>query len=300
MRNFFVGRAVVVTIILAILGIGFLVSLLFKKEVSVVPVPVVKVDTNGVQTIIGKSVEGRNIEAYKYGSGKDSLVFVGGIHGGYEWNSALLAYRVMDYLKANPGVVPENMTVTIIPSANPDGLYKIIKKEGRFLASDVPTNTSNSPGRFNANGIDLNRNFDCKWQPKSTWQSKTVSAGTKPFSEPEAAAIRDFAISNKPLAIVFWHSQSGAVYASQCEDGILPETLNIMNAYAKASGYKSVPEFDAYETTGDSEAWLAKVGIPSITVELKTHEGLDWEQNLAGTRALFEYYGNKSVVNKIP
>ncbi|KND50319.1 MAG: Carboxypeptidase A1 precursor [Parcubacteria bacterium C7867-003] len=300
MRNFFVGRAVGIVIVLVILSIGFLVSSLNKKEKPVVEAPVVKVNTNGELAIIGKTIEGRNIEAYKYGDGETHLVFVGGVHGGYEWNSILLAHKFMDYLKANPSVVPSNITVTVIPSANPDGLYKIIKKEGIFLASDIPANTNTSPGRFNANGIDLNRNFDCKWQPKSTWQSKTVSAGTKPFSEPEALAIKNFVEEKNPEAVVFWHSQSGAVYASQCENGILPETLNIMNAYAKASGYRAVPEFDAYETTGDSEAWLAKIGIPSITVELKTHEGLDWEQNLAGTKALFEYYESRDLVNKTP
>ena len=63
-----------------------------------------------------------------------------------------------------------------------------------------------------------------------------------------------------------------------------------MNAYSRASGYPAVKSFDAYETSGDAEGWLASIGIPTVAVELKTHETIEWEQNLAGVMALFEYY----------
>ncbi|MEK7514514.1 MAG: hypothetical protein AAB587_01715, partial [Patescibacteria group bacterium] len=95
-------------------------------------------------------------------------------------------------------------------------------------------------------------------------------------------------------AVIFWHSQANAVYASECEKGILPETLDIMNAYSKASGYQSVKSFDSYEITGDAEGWLASIKIPAITVELKTHEAIEWERNLLGIKALLTYYGEKS------
>jgi hypothetical protein len=83
------------------------------------------------------------------------------------------------------------------------------------------------------------------------------------------------------------------VYASECEKGILPETLTVMNTYSKASGYPAVSSFDAYPISGDVEGWLASIGIPAITVELKTHETIEWERNLAGVKALLEYYRSK-------
>ncbi|MDA1334643.1 MAG: hypothetical protein O2794_01340 [bacterium] len=49
-------------------------------------------------------------------------------------------------------------------------------------------------------------------------------------------------------------------------------------------------QFDAYEITGDAEGWLASINIPAITVELKTHETIEWSQNKAGIEALFKYY----------
>lgn len=240
-------------------------------------------------SLIGRSVQGRDIQEYTYGDGSKHIVFVGGMHGGYEWNSVLLAYRLMDHLKGGKDTVPANLKITVIPDLNPDGTYEIIGKEGRFSESDVPEG-DHASGRFNANGVDLNRNFDCHWKPEGTWKGKTVSAGSAPFSEPEARALREFVLMEKPDAVVFWHSKASAVYASECDDGILPVTRAIMDAYAGATGYDAVESFDAYPVQGDSEGWLASVGIPAITVELSTHESIEWEKNLSGVKALLEYF----------
>ena len=286
----FSKKIVVAIVILAVFAVGISVFFVFRNN-KPEPVPEVVSKLNPEKKIIGKSVQGREIESYTYGGGDTHIVFVGGMHGGYEWNSVLLAYQFIDYLKANPNVIPENLTITVIPSANPDGVYKVIGKEGRFAIADVPAGIAEAPGRFNANTVDLNRNFDCKWQATSTWQNKLESAGTAPFSEPEAKAIRDFVLKNKPAAVIFWHSKSNAVYASECKKGILPETLNIMNIYSKASGYPAVKSFDSYVVTGDAEGWLASINIPAITVELQTHETVEWNRNLAGALAIFKYFG---------
>ena len=294
--SFFTKRILTaVLLIVAVIGIGVFAFVGLSKKPSEIPPAVTPRSSEPTEEVIGQSVEGRAITAYTYGAGKTRLLFVGGVHGGYEWNSVLLAYQVMDYLAANLEVIPKNLSLTIIPSANPDGVYTVTGKEGRFAITDVATDKEVlASGRFNANTVDLNRNFDCKWKPKSTWQQKIVSAGNAPFSEPEAAAIRDFALTNKPAAVIFWHSKSNAVYASECEKGILPETLDIMNAYANAAGYPSVNSFSAYAITGDAEGWLASIGIPAITVELSTHETIEWEKNLAGVKALFDYYGKRA------
>ncbi|HEX9722024.1 MAG TPA: M14 family metallopeptidase [Candidatus Paceibacterota bacterium] len=269
-------------------ALGFFVLRQEPEPASVVEQP----ESGPKREVIGSSVQGRDIEAYAYGNGGTHVAFVGGIHGGYEWNSVLLAYEFMDYLQENPNAVPNNITVSVIPNANPDAVFIIIGREGRFELSNVPSGDK-SAARFNANNVDLNRNFDCKWQPQSTWRGAVVSAGTAPFSEPEAKAIRDFVLEHRPDAVVFWHSQANAVYASECENGILPETLDIMRAYAGAAGYQAIKKFDAYEITGDAEGWLALLGIPAITVEFSTHETIEWQRNLAGIEALLEHYAEQ-------
>ena len=291
MLPFFTVRVLVSIVAFVALAIGAFVYTVFHLEPPPPPPVAVEVEEQWpVHTAIGASVEGRAIDAYTFGSGSTHLVFVGGIHGGYEWNSVVLAYAFVDYLNTHSDIVPKNLKLTIIPSANPDGVYKIVSKEGRFTVADVPASFDESAGRFNARGVDLNRNFDCKWQPESTWRQKVVSAGTKPFSEPEALALRDFLVRGNPAAVVFWHSQANGVYASQCENGILPKTLDMMNMYAQAAGYPAYKTFDAYATTGAAEDWLASIGIPAITVELSTHETIEWEKNLAGVKAVLDYF----------
>jgi len=292
------ARWVVAVIISILIALAILFATLHDQTQYLLPENEQQEERQPEHKTIGWSVEGRAIEARTYGQGDTELLFVGGIHGGYEYNSVLLAHRFMDYLDANPESVPDNLTVTVIPSANPDGLYEVTGGEGRFAAADISVDTKDGTGRFNANDVDLNRNFNCKWKPESMWRGNTVSAGSEAFSEPEARAIRDFVLAHDPAAVVFWHSQSDAVYASECEDGILPETLAVMNAYSRASGYPAVDSFDAYEITGDAEGWLASIGIPAITVELSTHETVEWERNLAGTTALFSYFEQKADTAK--
>lgn len=292
-----------IAIIGMVIGIIVLLTVAFfllqPKEVE--PEPIAEVVPEVIEapapvwperSVIGSSVEGRSIEAYRFGDGDTNLLFVGGIHGGYEWNSIALAYEMIDYLTNDTNRVPENLSISIIPNLNPDGLFLATGREGR-ITYDENLGTrmhADGIGRMNANGVDLNRNFACKWAPESTWRSQVVSAGTSAFSEPEAVALRDYVTSIAPDAVVFWHSQANNVYASECEDGVLPETLAVMETYASAAGYGEVPVFDAYPITGDAEGWLASLGIPAVTVELGSRTSIEWSRNLAGTEALIEYY----------
>src|SRR3990167_4412116 len=244
------------------------------------------------KTIIGKSIAGRDITAYHYGTGTAEILFVGGIHGGYSWNTALVAYEAMDYLKANPNIIPENVKATVIPVLNPDGLQKVVGTSTvKFAQADVSSSQEVQIfGRFNANDVDLNRNFDCDWQKDGKWQSKTVSGGSEAFSEPESQAVKNYIETRNPKAVVGWYSAAGGVFASSCHNGVLPETLTLTNVYAKASGYPAYEDFNFYEITGDMVNWLAKKKIPAISVLLTNHTGIEWTKNQAGIKAILEYY----------
>lgn len=249
------------------------------EPVIVPPVtpPVVTPVATSSTAVIGTSVEGRPITAHTFGTGATNLLFVGGIHGAYEGNSVRLADAMIEHLHENPALVPSNTTVHIITTLNPDGYARA-------------ASASDQARRFNANGVDLNRNFDCKWAPESSWRGQTVSAGSAPFSEPEAAALRDYVAQINPTAAIFWHSVANNVYASECENGILPKTLTLMTTYAEAANYGQVEQFDAYPITGDVEGWLASIGVPAITVELETRDSIEWERNLAGTLATINLF----------
>lgn len=293
-------NTIIAIIVVVLLGFGIYYFINSSNKVEVVnnqiststlPVASSTTPVTKTETVLGKSVGGRDITAYHYGTGSTEILFVGGIHGGYAWNTSLLAFQLMDYLKANPNVVPVNLKITVIPVLNPDGLNKVVGTSTRFLASDVSkVQATVVAGRFNGNEVDLNRNFDCDWQTNATWQNKAVSGGSTVFSEPEALALKNYVEASKPKAVIAWYSAAGGVYSSNCHSGVLPETSKLTSAYAKASGYSANDEFDFYETTGDLTNWLAKNGIPAISVLLTNHTDTEWTKNLAGVEALLKYY----------
>lgn len=240
----------------------------------------------GEVAVIGHSTQGRPIEAYTTGIGARHVIFVGGIHGGYEWNSVLLAHTFMDQVTSVPDLLPDRLKVTFIPVANPDGLAKVVGQAGRFSPDEVSADTV--PGRFNANDVDLNRNWECQWSASATWRNVEVSGGSAPFSEPETRALRDYFLATQPAAVVFWHSAAPGVFAAGCDEPFAA-SVDLARVYADAAGYPFAPLFNAYQVTGDAGDWLSLQGIPAITVELTNRSEIDWVQNLAGVKALLDF-----------
>ncbi|KAA3662587.1 MAG: hypothetical protein DWQ04_13045, partial [Chloroflexi bacterium] len=119
-------------------------------------------------TEIGQSVLNRPIEAVRFGDGDTVLILIGGFHSGFAPASVKLAEGLIAYLTANLDDVPENVTVYVIPNANPD----------------TPAFPGERAGRLNANNVDINRNWGCRWQSEAVWNSQPVSGGTAVFSEP--------------------------------------------------------------------------------------------------------------------
>lgn len=290
--------------IIAIVLIGWAGFAFFSDDAAPAPTTTTTMPTTNVPTVatttpvapaeptgkIGESVQGRDIMAYSYGTGSDEVVFVGGVHGGYGWNTALLGYRLMDYLEANPTEIPSNVKVTVVPLLNPDGFYKITGTTTADVDFDIIPDTAGTiPGRFNANNVDLNRNFDCNWQASATWQNKTISAGNTPFSEPEAAAFRDYIMSAQPKAVIAWYSSGNGTYAAAC-GSISAGTKALLTTYAKASGYPAHDTFSDYAVTGDMSDWVSKMGIPAVSVILTTHTNIEWTKNLAGIKAVLAQF----------
>ncbi len=297
-------------IIIALLGIiivGFLFYVFFNSSTETIEnsennivnkeIPVAtdseedETKDSPTSTVIGSSTNENKIVAHHYGEGDSEILFIGGIHGGYAWNSSLLAYEFMDYISSNPSVIPENVKVTVIPVLNPDGLSKVVSIDGPFESSDITMSLAETiPGRFNGNNVDLNRNFDCDWQKTATWQNKSVSSGDSAFSEPESLALKNYVELKKPTAVVVWDSAAGGVFASSCNNGVSAETLELVNLYSKASGYKAYKDFDFYEITGDMVNWFAKNNIPAISILLTNHSDIEWTKNIAGIKAILENY----------
>ena len=237
------------------------------------PLNEVIAEQRGPESVIGTSVGGADITAYHFGTGANEILFVGGVHGSDAPSTEDVAEQLVAYLGDNPSVVPSEVSVTVIPSLNPDGAAK-----------------SGVAGRFNNNNVDLNRNFDCEWSATGMWRDQEVSGGSRPFSEPEAQALQEYVNTYNPSAAVVWFASEGEVYPSACSETPSTESVELAATFASAAGYGVEAEFDAYAITGDMVNWMAQQNIPAISVLLTSRTNAEWTKNRAGIEAVLTEY----------
>ena len=220
----------------------------------------------------GVSFGGRSLLAYRLGVGPSVHAIIGGIHGGYEWNTVDLVSQTLEYLQENPSLVPDGVTLYIIPCANPDG---------------YAAGTDREHGRMNGNGVDLNRNWDYEWQPTATHGARVVDAGAYPFSEPETAALRDFILERDVEAAIFYHSALAKVFygVEQAKSA----TYELAVVMSEATGYPIAAGIPGQITTGDAVDWMSDQGLAGVEVELTNHEDIEWERNLRGLLAFLNW-----------
>ena len=216
----------------------------------------------GESFIIGYSVEGRPIEVYQFGNGPSERLIVAGIHGGYEWNTVALAEEFINYLMENPDLIPPEVTLYIVKNLNPDGYAK----------------AHDATGRANANGVDLNRNFDANWaidwSRDVCFNQVYVTGGTEPGSEPETQAIMAFILAHHFEAMISYHSAGLGIFPG----GIPPGPKSQMLAYylSAITPYAYPPKDIGCVYTGAMANWTALNGVPSVDLELSTHGDTDF------------------------
>merc|ERR1719326_2152201 len=66
--------------------------------------------------------------------------------------------------------------------------------------------------RVNPDGVDLNRNWDEKWQPSAALDPVDTNPGPSPFSEPETQVFKDLVSSYKPSNFLTIHSGTKGMY----------------------------------------------------------------------------------------
>lgn len=65
--------------------------------------------------------------------------------------------------------------------------------------------------RVNENGVDLNRNWDARWQADASY-SEDTNPGSAPFSEPETRMFKDLLVKYKPTTFLTIHSGTFGMY----------------------------------------------------------------------------------------
>ncbi len=235
---------------------------------------------DGGSLVIGYSVEGRPLTVYRFGRGPWQRMILAGIHGGYEWNTVVLAETLIRLLQQGEITVPPEVTLFIVPNLNPDGYAR---HKGVL-------------GRANARGVDLNRNFPWNWQPdwdrQGCWNYAPITAGAGPLSEPETRALAMFLQRPDvhPQALVSYHSAALGIFPAGWPYAPGPRSTQLAQDLAQVTGYRYPPLDYGCQLTGQLVDWTAfALGIPSVDVELSTHEDIDLRQNLAALRLLLTW-----------
>ncbi len=213
---------------------------------------------------IGASIEGKPLDMYRFGSGPIARVIIGAIHGGYESNTATLVILLRDDLRNGLFVVPDEITLYLLPIFNPDGFFDYLNRPA---------------GRANARGVDLNRNWDALWQPdwdrKGCFNYAPITAGESPFSEPETRALRDFLLANRVEALISYHSAMSAIFAGGRPEPD-PASDSLARALSAVSFYLYPPVNDpGCQYTGQLIDWASANGIAAVDVELTDHQSND-------------------------
>ncbi len=137
--------------------------------------------------VIGTSVQGRDITAYRMGTPGGRVVLVIGVIHGDENKGALVTAE----LRTLP--TPAGVDLWIIDSINPDGQA--------------------AGTRQNFNGVDLNRNFETGWSYIARGTHGQYS-GEAPVDQPESKAVEAFIRLIKPSIGIWYHQDAHVVTMS--------------------------------------------------------------------------------------
>lgn len=225
--------------------------------------------------IIGYSVLGRPIYMFHAGPKIGNQVFIdGGIHA-REYVTSLALFKLIEYLNNNP---PET-GIYIVPVVNLDGIALVLNglnsiadfTKRNMLKSINNGNEDFSLWKANANGVDLNVNFDAYWG-KGVQNVFTPSpanfVGYSPNSEPETKAVIKGLLIARPDLTFSIHTKGEVVYygfdalsekSLQRDKELAQKIATLLNYYSvKTSG-----------SVGGVQDFVSLVlDVPAFTIEL--------------------------------
>ena len=153
------------------------------------------------------------------------VLVIGGLHG----NEPVTPPTVRGLVLASHA---DDVEVWLVAEANPDG---------------VAAGT-----RWNASGVDLNRNFPWGWS--------AVDGGPSPLSEPETQALAALVERLQPDIVIWVHQPYGYV------SSIGPTESALEEAWAAAAGLPVRPDVTQH---GGGESWTAfAAGRRSMLIEI--------------------------------
>lgn len=241
---------------------------------------------------IGNSVWGNKLYYIRIGNGKNKILY-NGAHHGMEWiTSAMLMRFVREFLTAKKNgksmrgfaidAICKRTSLYVVPMVNPDGVRLATEGLPRSLSQTekqtlLRMNGSSdfSQWQANANGVDLNHNYDAMWQKSKALEREygIYSAGPTRFSgkypecQPESHALAEFTRSRNFSMTIAFHSQGKVIYQGFLGE-FPPRSTAIAKAFTKISPYR-IDETDGIASYGGYKDWfVSKFNKPGYTIEV--------------------------------
>lgn len=210
-----------------------------------------------VKKVYGQSELGRDLIYYDFQPAEYShtVLLNFAIHGfedEYDADGQVLvdtANKLVEYYNES---YPEGSStrLIVVPCANPDGLY-----EGT---------TNDGFGRCNANGVDLNRDFDANYKSYSTPRNYTQT----PFSAAESRALRDLYNEVNPDVVIDFH-------------GWLNYTIGnyeLAQVFEDELGLPHYVNFTTTNASGYFSNWAYQQGSLGLLVEFTSSTSVDFDK----------------------
>jgi carboxypeptidase D len=171
----------------------------------------------------------------------------GGVHGN-EQLSCIMVMKLLEYITDNYGVIQE---ITDLVDSTEIHFFPVVNPYG--LSQDI---------RYNANFVDINRNFG--W----AWVDQTYH-GDAPFDQPESQALRDDAIERPYVFSFYGHTGEACIntlwdYIGTTESNGTPAAYTyqyFLNNYLPAYPFitdAAQTYLDNVNTAGDSNFWMTE------------------------------------------
>lgn len=216
---------------------------------------------NESRLVIGETIEEREIAAYKFGrAGKIKILLLAGVHGN-DLAAIKLMHKMVNYLNARKQPIL-GVEIFVIPCLNLDGMAAAISEPNYFSGKNI--------GRFNANGVDLNQNFDVE----SFESEHDVYCGENPFSEPESLLLSNFIKEQKINVLYSFGDGKQAVSGNQNNLSSI-----LVKDFVKNSSYRYLDgeSWEIIQQTGTIREWCDLNKIAYVEVECATRWGSDWK-----------------------
>lgn len=261
-------------------------------------------------SILTTTADSRNV--YDIAVGKkesaNQYIVTGSIHAREYITTKLVMMLMVDLLDSMDG--SEDFLIHFVPMVNPDGVSisqlgtkGILTDAVRSQVAQIAQNDGNSienreylrQWKSNANGVDLNRNFDAKWDEYygTGYPSSGRYKGSFPGSENEAAALISLTQNYPIKKTISYHTKGNVIYWYFAQTGeLLDETERFANAISNSTGYMTDANFENLDPAGYKDWALCQMEIPSITIEVGSGETPVSEEQIDGI-----YERNKNVLN---